>query len=135
MKLLKLLVFVLTLSAVTYVVSGSEMLNVALHVARPTNKPPIINAELREHEWKNAEKSTSYYVYMDMTGHRGKLKTETRILYDKNGIYLGIDNYCDNPSKLRRAITTNSHADIWRDDCAEIYFNALHKQLLLFLNN
>jgi hypothetical protein len=121
---LKFFTFLLISFIVTSVISGAEMLNATFQVARPTKKPLLVDGILSKDEWKAAEKYTTYYVYMDSVGHPGKLKTESRILYDQNGVYLGINNYCDDPNKIKRSITTNFQKNIWRDDCAEIYFNA-----------
>ena len=117
--------FLFSLVLFSYTAFGNEARNLSFQIARPViGRQITIDGKLKEDVWKKADVHTAYYVYRDKQGKPGELKTESRLLYDKNGVYLARCNYGD-PTKIRRTITTNSHIDIWTDDCAEIYFNPL----------
>lgn len=97
----------------------------SLQYAYPVSESIVIDGRLDENAWKKAPRHDKYYVYFNKQGTPSPEKTVSLLLYDAKGIYVGIINYCKDPQKIRRTITTNSHVDIWQDDCAELYFNPL----------
>ena len=103
---------------------SAEMQNITLQIAVPAKSKITIDGKLDEKAWASAPVHGKYYVYMNVLGKTALTKTHCRLMYDADGIYLGIENFCD-PKLIRNVITTNNHVDIWTDDCAEIYFNPL----------
>ena len=104
---------------------SAEMQNITLQIATPASSTIKLDGKLEEAGWKSAPVHGKYYVYMNKMGSIALTRTSCRLIYDANGVYIGIENFCDDPKAIRRTITTNNHSDIWRDDCAEIYFNPL----------
>ena len=104
---------------------SAEMQNITLQIATPASSAIKLDGKLEEVGWKKAPVHGKYYVYMNKMGSIALTRTSCRLIYDANGVYIGIENFCDDPKAIRRTITTNNHSDIWRDDCAEIYFNPL----------
>lgn len=119
----KLLSVAVVLSAAVSAFSA-EMQNITLQIAVPAKSKITIDGKLDEKAWANAPVHGKYYVYMNVLGKTALTTTHCRLMYDADGIYVGIENFCD-PKLIRNVITTNNHADIWTDDCAEIYFNPL----------
>ena len=104
---------------------GAEMQNITLQIGVPASSKITLDGKFTEKAWADAPVHGKYYVYMDKMGKIALSRTSCRLIYDANGIYIGIENFCDSPQSIRRTITTNNHGDIWTDDCAEIYFNPL----------
>lgn len=104
---------------------SAELQNITLQLAVPASSRIKLDGKLTEDAWKKAPVHDKYYVYLNKMGSIALTRTSCRLIYDAEGIYIGIENFCDAPQKIRRTITTNNHVDIWRDDCAEIYFNPL----------
>jgi hypothetical protein len=84
---------------------------------------PTIDGRLDDSCWKNAQVYDSYYVYWVPNPGPGKLKTVMRMLWNKTGLFLGIVNYDENIDKICAKYTTRDSADMWKDDCAELYFD------------
>ena len=62
----------------------------------------VIDANLDEAEWKNAEVINEYYETVPFTLLPAKVKTETRVISNENGIYVGFTNFQDNQSMLSK---------------------------------
>lgn len=85
--------------------------------------PPVIDGKLSDECWKKAVFNKNYYEYIKPNPKRVKLKTECAVMYDDNGVYVGIVNFDDDTSKLKQTIIKNHNGEIWKDDSAEIYFD------------
>jgi hypothetical protein len=121
MKLLLLLVLALLYSSGAFA-AGARML--AFYEVLRADSPPALDGDLSDACWKNAGISTTYYEYLKPTPGPGVLHSELRMLYDDKGIYLGIVNYDDNLDKIVAERKRRDDPEIWRDDCAEIYFDS-----------
>jgi len=101
----------------------AEMKNLALTVAVYSKESPVIDGKLDDQCWKQAETYTEYYVYFQPNPEQGTLKTRLRMLWNEQGIFLGIVNYEVNMANIRGKHTTRDAAELWQDDCAELYFD------------
>lgn len=109
------------LSASVCHASGPRML--AFYELRFAKQPPKIDGNLDDPCWRQADRSSMYYEYHKANPGPGRLKTDLRMVYDDNGVYLAITNYDDQISKIRAERKRQDDPSLWRDDCAEIYFD------------
>ena len=61
-----------------------------------------IDATLYEAEWENAIVINEYFETVPYTLIPSEVKTETRIVSNENGIYVGFTNFQDNESMLSK---------------------------------
>ncbi|MHB9139750.1 MAG: sugar-binding protein [Victivallaceae bacterium] len=88
-----------------------------------TGETPVINGKLDDQCWKRAEVYSSYYEYFKPNPGQGGLKTELRMLWNEQGIFLGITNYDAKVSQMKATHTTRDASDLWEDDCVELFFD------------
>lgn len=104
-------------------VSGKNMKLLSFYTASYSSKPPLIDGKLDDLCWEKAQEYNSYYVYWKPNPDLGKLKTSLRMLWNKKGLFIGIINYDKNIDKIRAKYTTRDSSAMWKDDCAELYFD------------
>lgn len=104
-------------------VIGGNMKLLSFCTASYSSKSPLINGKLDDSCWKKAQEYNTYYVFNKLDPEPGKLKTSLRILWNEKGIFLGIINYDKNIDKIRKKYTSHDAPGLWRDDCAELYFD------------
>ena len=87
------------------------------------NTPINIDADLTDAAWENAEVATDFIMYDPDNGKPidQKKKTDVRILYDDQAIYIGVLLYDDEPSKIMKEITDRD--DFGTSDFFGIYIN------------
>ncbi|WP_264548960.1 carbohydrate binding family 9 domain-containing protein [Flavobacterium sp. N2820] len=87
------------------------------------NKPITIDANLNEESWKNAETASDFVMFEPDNGKAidNKKKTEVKILYDDEAIYVGALLYDDAPSKIMKEITERD--DFGTTDAFGIFVN------------
>lgn len=87
------------------------------------NTPINIDADLTDAAWENAEVATDFIMYDPDNGKPidQKKKTEVKILYDDQAIYVGALLYDDEPSKIMKEITERD--DFGTSDFFGIYIN------------
>ena len=87
------------------------------------NKPITIDANLNEESWKNAETASDFVMFEPDNGKAidNKKKTEVKILYDDEAIYVGALLYDDTPSKIMKEITERD--DFGTTDAFGIFVN------------
>lgn len=118
----KLLIF--TLLSATLLL-GAVPRELSFYIVEPlSGPPPVIDGKLDEAVWRKAAVFSNYLTFNRPLPEPGKIRTEFRMLYDNRGIYLGIVNFEPHPEKLQRRITDFDNENIWRDDCAELFFDA-----------
>ncbi len=117
--LLPFLVFVLLTPSTR--AAGVRML--AFYELRRTASPPVLDGKLDDACWKQADRSVIYYEYYKPNPGPGALKTDLRMVYDKKGVYLAITNHDDQVEKIRAERKRHDDPGLWRDDCAELYFD------------
>ena len=103
--------------------STAEVREVAFYKVTPADAPPVLDGKLDEPCWKKAEVLSRYWQYGKPNPPRSPLKTEFRAVYHDNGLYVGIVNHDDQMELLRKNFQEDDNVDLWRDDCAELYFD------------
>lgn len=114
--------------AVFAVFSGAfaqDMRELAFHVVHPVSERPVIDGALDDECWKKAQCHDAYYEYFKEDAKRipKELRTESRLLYDAKGVYLGVRNYEPLVKQLKKRHIKNYDTGIWTDDSAEVYFD------------
>ena len=81
--------------------------------------PPVIDGELDEGVWQQASIGGDFIQYEPFDGIKMSERTEFRILYDDNAIYIGIWAFDSEPEKI---LARTMSRDIWprEDDCVFI---------------
>ena len=74
----------------------ANMREVSFYCARPAKTAPVLDGNLDDPCWKNAQEFTSTYEYFKPNPGPGKLKNSIRIVYTDQGLYMGIIHYVDN---------------------------------------
>ncbi len=80
---------------------------------------PVIDGDLSDAVWQQASIATGFFRVKEGSIHPSSLKTEVRILYDDEALYIGI--YCDEPEmgNLRETMTRRD-SRVWHNDCVEV---------------
>ncbi len=99
----------------------------AFYVVKPTDSSPTMEGTLGEECWKEAEVASVYYEYWKTNPGPGKLQTEFRMLYSDRGIHIKITNFDDATKAARGKVTRGDDPELWKDDCAQIYFDPAAK--------
>lgn len=113
-------------AATVMVASGAEsaMRGAAFVAAVRCERPPAVDGSLDDPAWQAAPTVDLFYEYLKPQPGPGQLATGMRMLYDEQGVYLGVVNFDDAIDKLRAVYTGRDAEDLWKDDCNEIYFDA-----------
>jgi len=99
----------------------------AFYVVKPASSAPTLEGTLSDECWKNADVASAYYEYWKANPGPGKLPTEFRMLYSDRGIHLKVTNYDNEARRARGAITRGDDPELWKDDCAQVYFDPAAK--------
>ncbi|MEP7344368.1 MAG: DUF5916 domain-containing protein, partial [Gemmatimonadaceae bacterium] len=76
--------------------------------ATRTPRPITVDGKLDEAEWALAEPMTDFVQQLPRTGYPARFRTEARLLYDADHIWIGAINYDPEP---RKAITVGLERD------------------------
>jgi hypothetical protein len=95
----------------------------SFYTANHSNTSPKIDGTLNDPAWAKARVHDKYYVYFKPNPGPGKLKTTLRMLWNAQGLFIGITNFDSNMEKIKAVHTTKDSNKLWTDDCAEIYFD------------
>lgn len=95
----------------------------AFYEVRPVDRPPAIDGVFDDACWQGIDAASTYFKYWVPDPVPGQLETEFRMVYDDRGIYLAIANYEEEIEAIRTNVRTPDIPDLWKDDCAEIYFD------------
>ena len=103
---------------------GGGMNLLSFYTVNYSVQSPVINGKIDDSCWNTAGIYSTYYVYNKTVSEPGKLKTQLRMLWNEKGLFLGIINYDKNMSAIKTKYTTRDSSNLWRDDCAELYFDS-----------
>src|SRR5205823_511645 len=81
-------------------------LAMAVHVSRP----PVIDGILREAEWNAASPASDFRQLNPKEGDPASERTEVRILYDDQNIYVGARMFERDTTKIRTVLTRRDQA-------------------------
>lgn len=122
--LLKVLCIAVALCSIS-AANDSMPRKLAFYAVERTDCKPDSNDRLADSCWDKASVAATYYEYWKANPALGQLKSELRLLYDERGIYVQVINFDDNIADIRAAIVRRDDPSLWKDDCAELYFDPL----------
>jgi len=76
-----------------------------------TDNPPVINGELDDEAWNQGEWGGDFFQYEPTEGSPVKQKTEFKLLYDNNNIYVAIKAYDNAPDSIVSRMTRRDDID------------------------
>ena len=81
-------------------------------VTKFTNEKIVIDGKLNEEVWKTAEVAKDFQMIAPDNGkpEEKSKRTEVKVVYDNDAIYVGAVLYDDEPSKIRRELTTRDNS-------------------------
>ena len=94
------------------------------HASRVT-KAPVIDADLSDDAWKNAEEITGFTQHDPDDGKPATQKTVVKIVYDNDAIYVGAMMYDTNPVTTVLSRRDNNPESDW----LRIYIDSQHDRL------
>ena len=97
-----------------------------------TNAPPEIDGDMSDPEWNFAERVTDFLQRDPDNGQLGSERTEARVLFDGEAIYLGFWLYDSDPdSILARELRRDARLDT--DDTIEVLLDTYHDRRNAYL--
>ena len=100
-------------SSVPAAVNAELVARPVMHATR-TARPIVVDGKLDEPEWKSAVVLTDFVQQLPATGYPATFRTEVRLLYDDDNLYIASVNYDPSPQKAitvgleRDFVSTNS---------------------------
>ena len=76
-----------------------------------TSSPPIIDGAIEDDAWQAGEWQGDFRQYEPHNGARPSQKTEFKLLYDDNNIYVAFKAYDTNPDSIVRRISRRDNGD------------------------
>jgi hypothetical protein len=93
-----------------------------------TASPIDLDGRLDEPAWNSAQPATSFKQYDPDEGKPETEKTEIRVLYDEQALYVGARMYDREPKKIRKGLSRRDDSDI-NADWISIYLDPRHDHL------
>ena len=90
--------------------------------ATKTDQRPIIDGQLDDIAWQGVTPATDFIQNFPNVGAPASQRTEVRVLYDDNAIYIGAFLY-DDPSLIRRQITARDEEQFKDLDYFSVFFD------------
>jgi hypothetical protein len=131
MHKLFLLCFSLTLFHQVSVAQETEL------KAFKSNQAPLIDGRLNDNVWNEALPFTDFKMVEPYPGSNSSEKTEVRIIYDKNDLYIGIRCYDSEPRKIAANSMEHDKAEEKTDDQISILLDPFQdkRNAYLFIVN
>ncbi len=85
--------------------------------------PPVINGILDDEAWKDGPWDDDFTQNRPYNGRAGTQKTEFKILFDENNLYVAIKAYDTSPDSIVNRLTRRDNAD---GDLAGIILDSFH---------
>lgn len=117
------LLFTAFFLSVFFYAAYANMREVSFYTPVFVKQAPVIDGKLDDPCWKQAAPYTNTYEYFKPNPAAGLLQNTIKIVYNEQGMYLGIINYEKNPEKLRMTVFNRDNGGTWLDDCAEIFID------------
>ena len=106
------------------IAARAELRELSFTTAMPVDEAPVIDGRLDEAAWGKGVPHRNYFKYLDPKGeHFTNFVTTCTIVYDEKGVYTGVVNYDPYISELKRNVLKDNDPVMWRDDCAELYYD------------
>jgi hypothetical protein len=85
--------------------------------------PPVINGILDEDVWSEGDWRQDFIQYEPYNGRDASQKTEFKILFDENNLYVGIKALDTSPDSIVKRLTRRDHTD---GDIVVVIFDSYH---------
>lgn len=108
-------------------ICGNLFSQVKILEAVRTNSPPKIDGELTDRAWLNKPVASDFIVSFPSFGQKASQKTEVKLLYDDDAIYIGAYLY-DDPHLIRKQITARDNEQQNDVDFFSVFFDTYHDQ-------
>jgi len=93
--------------------------DVRISAAR-VDRAPTLDGKLDEAAWQQATEITQF---LDNAGYAPEVKQRLRLVYDRQGLYVGVWSERKRGQQLLAEHTTRDDPDLWRDECVEIFLD------------
>ncbi len=103
-------ILLMLLSFISLIISGQDYEKRIYNATRIT-VAPVINGELDDEAWLQGEWAGDFVQYEPTEGPRSKQKTEFKLLYDDNNIYVAIKAYDTAPDSIVQRMTRRDDTD------------------------
>lgn len=97
-----------------------------------TQQSPVVDGKLDDAAWQSAPLATDFIQSFPSFGGPASTKTEVRILYDNNAMYIGAHLY-DDPSLIRKQLTARDGEQRQDVDFFSVFFDTYNDQQNGFL--
>ncbi len=111
MKLIIFIAFLLTIISVRRS-NGQDARSLA---ALRMDEAITVDGALDESSWKNAVAATDFIIYSPYNGVPSRFRTEVRVLYDDDALYIGAMMYDDHPDSIFTGLGQRDAGDINAD--------------------
>ena len=91
-------------------------------VAVKATTPPVINGELNDPVWQTAPLANEFIQNFPAYGLAASVKSEVRILYDDEAVYIGAYLF-DDPASIRKQITSRDNEQRQDVDYFSVFFD------------
>jgi len=85
------------------------------------DQPPRLDGKLDDFVWETAAEITQFLD--DNQGYLPELKQRLRVLYDLEGLYVGLWAEKKPGEELRAEYTARDDPNLWRDECVEVFLD------------
>lgn len=106
------LLFLISLFTTSLLFSQSHVPKKTLHIKRSLNKAPKIDGVLSDDAWKDLEIAKDFVMMEPTNGEKENpdYKTEVKVLYDDEAIYVSAMMYDPDPSKIAMEFTSRDNS-------------------------
>ncbi len=111
MKLIILIALLLTIASVRHA-NGQERRSLP---ALRMDDPITVDGALDESAWEKAVAATDFIIYSPYNGVLSRFRTEVRVLYDDDALYIGAMMYDDHPDSIFSELGQRDAGDINAD--------------------
>jgi hypothetical protein len=114
----------LTLCLLSHVLSHAQLKS--LTAVKAANKP-VIDGDLNEAVWQSAPVATDFIQNFPNYGNAASVRSEVRILYDNDAIYIGAYLF-DDPALIRKQLTPRDGEQRQDVDYFSVFFDTYNDQ-------
>jgi hypothetical protein len=90
------------------------------------NSPPKIDGSLEQDIWNQANPAINFIQKQPNEGKPATEKTEVRVLYDNNNLYIGVMCFDSDPKKIIANDKRRDSSDIYNNDHFQIMLDTFH---------
>ena len=102
--------------------SAASVSEIVVDFAARAETEPVLDGRLDDPAWAAAPVHTRFYEYFKAKPKLSPVKSEMRLLYDDEALWIGLTHYDDAIDRLKVVATTRDAVD-WTEDMSEIYID------------